>query len=120
MPVNHYLGLQIHVPVCINIKDRTHNLFKQVTHRSDGHWSTVALRLTCQRVSCLYFKHHLKNGKNWSCRSDLIVLNKNVNIAFQDKKSIAIRKINFYTLVFICIACLHPIVKTAKKIGQLS
>lgn len=109
--------LQIYVPVCINIKDRAHNLFKQVTHRSDGHWSTVALRLTCQRVSCLYFKHHLKNVNNWSCRSDINVLNKNVNIALQDikKKSIAIRKINFYTTCFICIACLHLIVKNSKE-----
>lgn len=95
--------LQIHVPVCINIKDRVHNLFKQEAHRSDGHWSTVALRLTCQRASCLYFKHHLKNVNNWSCRSDINVLNKNFNIALQDikkLKSIAIRKINFYITCF--------------------
>lgn len=113
--------LLIYVPVCINIKDRAHNLFKQVTHRSDGHWSTVALRLTCQRVSCLYFKHHLKNVNNWSCRSDINVLNKNVNIALQDiKKRVSqLERSTFTPLVLYVLHACILLLKTVKKIGQI-
>lgn len=114
--------LQIYVPVCINIKDRAHNLFKQVTHRSDGHWSTVALRLTCQRGSCLYFKHHLKNVNNWSCRSDINVLNKIVIIALQDikKKVSQLERSTFTPLVLYVLHACILLLKTVKKIGQIS